>query len=122
MVAITRCYPGPHPAGRGDRVPTRVEQAFCAPWLDQEISLINPRFLILIGGLATDRFLGKGTLTSRIGEQFEREGRIMVPLPHPSGASQWFNDPDNKLRLGRALAILAALREQFLPQPNGPRR
>ena len=21
MVAITRCYPGPHPAGRGDRVP-----------------------------------------------------------------------------------------------------
>ena len=29
MVAITRCYPGPHPAGRGDRVPTRAEQALC---------------------------------------------------------------------------------------------
>src|SRR5512137_2225512 len=37
MIAITRCYPGPHPAGRGDRVPTRDEQAFCAAWLDQEI-------------------------------------------------------------------------------------
>ncbi len=23
MAAVTRCYPGPHPAGRGDRVPTR---------------------------------------------------------------------------------------------------
>ena len=55
MTAITKCYPGPHPAGRGDRVPSRAEQALCAPWLEQELALINPRVLIPIGGLAISR-------------------------------------------------------------------
>ena len=35
MTAITKCYPGPHPAGRGDRAPSRAEQALCASWLEQ---------------------------------------------------------------------------------------
>ena len=161
MVAITRCYPGPHPAGRGDRVPTRAEQALCAPWLEAELALIRPRVLIPIGGLAIRRFLKSPSvmlngataqpaiqqttseasrrrscagdapqlalsgqpaqddtirslrMTDLIGERFERDGRIIVPLPHPSGASQWFNVPENKVRLERALGILAALREQL---------
>jgi uracil-DNA glycosylase len=112
MVAITRCYPGPHPAGRGDRVPTRAEQALCAPWLETELALIRPRVLIPIGGLAIGRFLGNGAaMTDLIGERFEQDGRVVVPLPHPSGASQWFNVPSNKVRLARALAILDALRK-----------
>ena len=70
--------------------------------------------LIPIGGLAISRFLGNGQpMTGLIGERFEREGRILVPLPHPSGASQWFNVPENKARLAQALAILSELREQF---------
>ncbi|MCU0500727.1 MAG: uracil-DNA glycosylase family protein [Anaerolineae bacterium] len=113
MTAITKCFPGPHPAGRGDRVPSRVEQALCAPWLEQELALIDPQVLIPIGGLAISRFLGNGQLmTGLIGERFERDGRILVPLPHPSGASQWFNVPENKARLARALAILSELRKQ----------
>jgi uracil-DNA glycosylase len=112
MTAVTKCYPGPHPAGRGDRVPTRAEQSLCAPWLQEELALINPRVLILVGGLAVRRFLGsEPPMTELIGKQFERSGRILVPLPHPSGASQWFNLPENKERLARALDILQALRE-----------
>jgi uracil-DNA glycosylase len=126
MVAITRCYPGPHSAGRGDRVPSRAEQALCAPWLEAELALIRPRVLIPIGGLAIGRFLGNDTtMTDLIGERFERDGRILVPLPHPSGASQWFNAPENKVRLARALEILAELRvglptnDEHLPPPAG---
>jgi uracil-DNA glycosylase len=115
MVAITRCYPGPHPNGRGDRVPSRAEQALCTPWLEAELALIRPRVLIPIGGLAIGKFLGNDTtMTELIGERFERDGRIVVPLPHPSGASQWFNIPENKVRLARALEILTELREQLL--------
>lgn len=120
MTAITKCYPGPHPAGRGDRVPSRVEQALCAPWLAQELALIRPRVLIPIGGLAISRFLGGGPMTELIGERFERDGRILVPLPHPSGASQWFNAPENKVRLARALALLAQLCEELLPDDHRP--
>jgi hypothetical protein len=37
-----------------------------------------------------------------------------VPLPHPSGASQWFNVPENKDRLARALEVLRTSREALL--------
>jgi uracil-DNA glycosylase len=115
MTAVTKCYPGPHPAGRGDRVPSRPEQALCAPWLEEELAVINPRVLILIGGLAIGRFLGTGRpMTGLIGERFDLDGRALVPLPHPSGASQWFNQPENKERLAQAIAILAALRRSFV--------
>lgn len=115
MTAVTKCYPGPHPAGRGDRVPSRREQVLCAPWLAEELAVINPRVLILIGGLAIGRFLGTDRpMTDLIGEQFEMDGRALVPLPHPSGASQWFNQPANKERLARALAILATMHESFM--------
>jgi uracil-DNA glycosylase len=115
MTAVTKCYPGPHPAGRGDRVPSRPEQALCAPWLEEELAVINPRSLILIGGLAIGRFLGTDRpMTGLIGERFDLDGRALVPLPHPSGASQWFNQPENKERLARAIAILAALRRSLV--------
>jgi uracil-DNA glycosylase len=52
MTAVTKCYPGPSGNGKGDRVATPFEQALCRPWLEQEIRLINPRLLILVGGLA----------------------------------------------------------------------
>ena len=32
-----------------------------------------------------------------------RGDAIVIPLPHPSGASGWLNDPANRARLGKAL-------------------
>lgn len=52
MTAVTKCYPGPNENGKGDRVATPFEQALCRPWLDQEIRLINPQLMLLVGGLA----------------------------------------------------------------------
>jgi uracil-DNA glycosylase len=119
MTAITRCYPGPHPAGRGDRVPTRQEQILCSDWLDQELALIKPPVLVLIGRLAIDRFLpGDATLAGVVGCSFTREGRVLVPLPHPSGASQWFNATENKHRLAQAIRVLAGLRRDYEFNPG----
>ena len=52
MTAVTKCYPGRSSSGQGDRVATPFEQALCRPWLEQELKLIDPRLLILVGGLA----------------------------------------------------------------------
>lgn len=52
MTAVTKCYPGPNENGKGDRVATPFEQALCRPWLEQEIRLINPQLILLVGGLA----------------------------------------------------------------------
>jgi uracil-DNA glycosylase len=110
--AITRCYPGPHPAGRGDRVPSPAERAQCAGWLEDELRIIRPELVVPVGRLAIDRFLGARPLDEVIGREHEIEhvgGRaIAIPLPHPSGASSWVHQAGNRVLLDRALDLLGA--------------
>jgi hypothetical protein len=42
-------------------------------------------------------------LTDAVGKSFTLGDAIAIPLPHPSGASGWLNDPTNRARLGKAL-------------------
>jgi uracil-DNA glycosylase len=110
--AVTRCYPGPHPSGRGDRVPNREEQAGCADWLDSELRIIRPRLLIPVGRLAIEKFLPSLPLSELIGTKriIEHAGgrSTVIPLPHPSGASSWIHSPANKILLEQALGLIAA--------------
>jgi uracil-DNA glycosylase len=104
LTAITKCYPGKGASGHGDRVPTRAEQTLCAPFLERELSLVRPRIIVPIGGLAVQRFLGRQKLADVVGEVFERDDAWIIPLAHPSGASLWLNRPENQERITRALA------------------
>ena len=112
IAAITRCYPGPHPAGRGDRVPSPAERAQCAGWLEDELRIIRPSLVVPVGRLAIDRFLGPQPLDQVIGREHEIEhagGRaVAIPLPHPSGASSWVHQAGNKALLEHALDLLGA--------------
>jgi uracil-DNA glycosylase len=112
IAAVTRCYPGPHPGGRGDRVPSPAERARCGDWLDDELRILRPRLLVPVGRLAIDRFLGPRPLTEIIGREHEVEhtgGRsVAIPLPHPSGASSWIHGPGHMALLERALELLGA--------------
>jgi uracil-DNA glycosylase len=109
--AITRCYPGPHPSGRGDRVPTPREREHCGGWLADELRILRPAVLVPVGRLAIDRFLGARPLVEVIGREHDvtHEGgrSVAIPLPHPSGASSWIHAPGNRALLDRALALLA---------------
>jgi uracil-DNA glycosylase len=102
--AVTKCYPGRSPGGKGDRVPTRAEQRLCASFLERELALVRPRLILPVGGLAVRRFLGRVRLGDVVGDVYPaEEGRWIVPLPHPSGASLWLNRPENRERVARAL-------------------
>jgi uracil-DNA glycosylase len=109
--AVTRCYPGPHPSGRGDRVPNRTEQAQCADWLDAELQIVRPEVLIPVGRLAIERFLPDIPLSELIGTKrtVEHVGgeSVVIPLPHPSGASSWIHQSGNKILLEKAIALIA---------------
>jgi len=104
--SVTRCYPGRAPSGRGDRTPTPREQELCSFWRDCELELLRPRLIVTVGGLALRRLLGLPSLTPCVGERYELQGTPVVPLPHPSGASGWLNDPANRGRLARATALV----------------
>jgi uracil-DNA glycosylase len=111
MVAVTRCYPGKGKGGHGDRVPSKEEQALCRPWLDQELALIRPELIIPIGKLALGLFFDtRLSLEELIGTRHEVDGRVVIPLPHPSGASTWPNKPENAARIQRAIQLISTER------------
>jgi uracil-DNA glycosylase len=105
-VSVTRCYPGRHPSGRGDRAATPREQDLCSFWLDWELRLLRPSLLLVVGGLAARRVLGLTRLTDSIGSRYALGDAVALPLPHPSGASGWLNDPANRDRLESALSLV----------------
>ncbi len=138
MTAVTKCYPGRHPNGKGDRVPSRDEQKLCRPNLETEMRLVQPKLVFLVGKLAI-RLLypAKMKLTEMIGTavyfppetltdplQFDLSqgevvsryhgkttGRYVVPIPHPSGASLWPNKAENKALILNAMHLIRDIRK-----------
>jgi uracil-DNA glycosylase len=109
IAALMRCFPGRNATGTGDLRPPPAAIANCAHWLDAELRVLKPKVLISVGLMATNRFLGAGSLEGRVGKRFG-ERPVIVPLPHPSGTSRWLNDPANRERLAAALELIADLR------------
>ncbi|MBI3522793.1 MAG: uracil-DNA glycosylase family protein [Chloroflexi bacterium] len=104
--AVTKCFPGKAKTGPGDRRPSPAEIELCAPWLEQELALLKPRVILLIGTLAIERLWGRVALASVIGTLRREPDRVLIPLPHPSGASRWLNEPANKALLRKALRLV----------------
>lgn len=101
--SLTRCYPGPAPSGRGDRVATAVERALCADWREAELRLLRPALVVTVGLAPASVLLGIRRLGDAIGKSYVLGDAVAIPLPHPSGASAWLNDATNRARLGKAL-------------------
>ena len=104
--SITKCFPGKAATGAGDRRPSPPEIGLCAPWLEAELALVRPRVVLLVGTLAIERFWGRVPLSDVVGKSRVDGDRILIPLPHPSGASRWLNQPENRRRLRRALSVV----------------
>ncbi len=121
--AITRCYPGPAPSGRGDRVPTRSEREQCADWLAAELRIVRPALIIPVGRLAIERFLGARPLDVTVGREHvvQHEGgeSVAIPLPHPSGASSWIHQPGHAELLRKSLALIGHRLEAIASSGRG---
>jgi uracil-DNA glycosylase len=88
------------------------------------MALIKPQLLILVGGLAHMRFLPGRPLDQLVGRVFDLTGQevsgrgrvrpLLVPLPHPSGASRWLNAVENRELLDRALRRLRPIARTLL--------
>ena len=107
--SITKCFPGKAVTGSGDRRPSPAEVALCAPWLEAELALVRPRIVLLVGTLAIERLWGRAALADVVGRargSAAPDDALLIPLPHPSGASRWLNAAENRARLDRALRLL----------------
>jgi uracil-DNA glycosylase len=104
--SVTRCYPGRHPSGRGDRPATPREIELCRYWLGWELRLLRPELIVPVGGLGLRGVLSRTSVTECVGCRYVLGEAAVVPLPHPSGASGWLNAPANRERLALALGLL----------------
>jgi len=84
IVNAVKCRP---PANRR---PSPAELAACRPWLEQQIALVDPALILLVGATALQAVLGvKGGITRLRGEWLSGEGpllegRALMALLHPS--------------------------------------
>jgi uracil-DNA glycosylase len=116
MTAVTKCFPGKNKNGSGDRAPSRTEQDLCRHFLDSELDFIKPKLIIPIGRLAIERFFGSSVaLEELIGTQAFLDGRWLIPLPHPSGASRWHQIAKNRKKIDKAIKLIAGQYRRLFP-------
>jgi uracil-DNA glycosylase len=96
VTSIGKCYPGRAPGASVDRPPSREEIARWTPFLLEELRLVAPEIVLLVGGMAHRFAFGQGVkLDELVGRELAWEaapGASVLCLPHPSGASTWLND------------------------------
>lgn len=76
---INKCRPP------NNRVPTPDEMAACKPYLLEQIRLVDPKIILLTGATAVKGITGdKRGITKIRGQWLEWEGRLCMPIFHPS--------------------------------------
>jgi uracil-DNA glycosylase family 4 len=70
-----------------NRDPEPLEVEACSPFLDEQIALLQPDVILLLGRHALTRLLPDAGGISRLhGERLQRNDRVYVPLYHPAAA------------------------------------
>lgn len=73
----------------GNRTPTPLEVQACAPFLDRQIALLDPEFLVLIGGPASHHILNTSEGITRLRGKWREcdiggKTRRAMPILHPA--------------------------------------
>ncbi|MBI3549855.1 MAG: uracil-DNA glycosylase [Elusimicrobia bacterium] len=92
---VVKCHPMVNPAtpdARGnDRPPTPEEMAACRSYLEEQIRVIGPHFIVTLGGVAAKALLGEDVRITKVRGQW-REYRLpgeerpirLLPTFHPA--------------------------------------
>ena len=112
VTSIGKCYPGRAPGASVDKPPSRAEIARWTPFLLEELRLVAPRLVVLVGGTAHRFAFGSGArLDGLVGRELRWElapCASVLCLPHPSGASTWLNSDAHCELWRRGIELLAA--------------
>jgi DNA polymerase len=90
-----------------NRTPKRDEVQACIPYLFRQIELINPEFIVLLGGVAVSSVIGPWKLAEAHGRFYEGNGRTFFITYHPAAALRF---PKTK---GKMLEDFNVLQREF---------
>lgn len=86
ITSAALCNPR-NPSGT-NRKPSRTELENCASFLHRTVELINPRVVVTLGSVALEALKRIQShdliLKEAVGSIFEWDGRLLVPIYHPS--------------------------------------
>ena len=78
---VVKCRPP------GNRDPETDEVAACSHFLDEQIAMLQPEVILVLGRHALQRLLpGEGSITRLHGRRLMRGDRVYMPLYHPAAA------------------------------------
>ena len=83
-----------------NRKPLKKEKNACFNFLNMQIDLIKPKYIVLVGSTALETFIldRKITVTKAHGQIFEIGNRKFIPVFHPSYLLRYFNEYENSPR------------------------
>ncbi|EAU73902.1 uracil-DNA glycosylase [Synechococcus sp. RS9916] len=68
-----------------NRKPSAKELSACRPWIEEQIAIVDPTVVILVGATAVSAMLGlKQAMRSLRGVWIEQDQRSWLPIFHPS--------------------------------------
>ena len=75
---IVKCRPP------NNRNPEFLEISTCLPYLNEQIRIVNPKIIVLLGAVAFEGLIGMKGITKHRGQWFEYKGIKVIPTFHPS--------------------------------------
>lgn len=76
---VNKCRPP------NNRAPSTKEMAACKPYLFEQLRIVDPKIILLTGATAVKGLIGdKGAMGTIRGKWIEWEGRLCMPIFHPS--------------------------------------
>ena len=83
-----KCRP-PH-----NRDPLNTEKEACAPYLQQQLALMQPKIIVCLGRISAMEMIKPDfKITQEHGQFFEKDGRLMMAIYHPAAL---LRDTDKK--------------------------
>jgi DNA polymerase len=77
---VVKCRPP------SNRDPYVAEVQACAPYLDRQLEIIQPRLVVTLGRFAMEHFISDGRISDVHGEPRHINDTIYLPLYHPAAA------------------------------------
>ncbi len=80
---------------------------------------LNLRLIIPVGRLAIDAFFpASKALEKIIGQRLKYSRALVVPLPHPSGLSRWYQNQEHRALIYHAPEMIGGLNLTSTPLPR----
>lgn len=77
---VVKCRPP------GNRDPQPEELDACAPYLERQLEIINPKVIVTLGRFSMARFIPNAKISEIHGNPIKVKGMLVVPFYHPAAA------------------------------------